>query len=260
VAGLTVEKRSLENEVAVVTGAGVGIGRAIASSVARAGAAVLLNDVDAGRAERAAAEIREEGLRCAAAPGDVSSDEVVCGLVDRAVEAFGGVTLVAANAGVTVWSPFLETDRTAFDRLVATNLAGSYFLAQAAARRMIEQRSGGSIVLTSSIAGRIGYPGLAAYGMTKAALESLARTLAVELGPHGIRVNAVAPGHTLVARNLADDPEYASRWAALIPSGRVARPDDMANAVLFLMSKESEQIRGQTLLIDGGWSIRGSMS
>jgi 3-oxoacyl-[acyl-carrier protein] reductase len=184
----------------------------------------------------------------------------VQGLVERAVERFGAVTLVAANAGVTLWSPLLETDRAAFDRLLAINLGGSFFLAQAAARRMIEQGSGGAIVLTSSIAGRIGYPGLAAYGMTKAALESLARTLAVELAPHAIRVNAVAPGHTVVPRNLADDPDYATRWAALIPSGRVAQPEDIARAALFLLSKESEQIRGQTLLIDGGWSIRGSRS
>jgi 3-oxoacyl-[acyl-carrier protein] reductase len=257
---MAVEQRPLREQVAIVTGAGEGIGRAIASSLAGAGAAVLLNDVDAGKAERAAAEIGREGGRCEAGAGDVSRDDVVRRLVDRAIELFGRVTLVAANAGVTVWSPFLETDRAAFDRLLAINLAGSYFLAQAAARRMIEQRSGGAIVLTSSIAGRLGYPGLAAYGMTKAALESLARSLAVGLAPHRIRVNAVAPGHTLVPRNLADDPDYASRWAALIPSGRVAQPDDIASAVLFLLSKESEQIRGQTLLIDGGWSIRGSMS
>jgi 3-oxoacyl-[acyl-carrier protein] reductase len=125
---------------------------------------------------------------------------------------------------------------------------------------MVEQRSGGAIVLTSSIAGGVGYPGLAAYGMTKAALESLARTLAVELAPHAIRVNAVAPGHTLVPRNLADDPDYASRWAAVTPSGRIATPEDIANAVVFLLSARSEQIRGQTLVVDGGWSIRGSMS
>jgi 3-oxoacyl-[acyl-carrier protein] reductase len=260
VTGIATMNRPLEHEVATVTGAGEGLGRAIASSLASAGAAVVLNDVDAGRAQSAAAEIRAAGGRCEPAGGDVSSVEVVRGLVDRAVERFGRVTQVAANAGVTVWSPFLDTDRDAFDRLLATNLGGSYFLAQAAARRMIEQRSGGAIVLTSSIAGRVGYPGLAAYGMTKAALESLARTLAVELAPHAIRVNAVAPGHTLVPRNFAGDPGYASRWAPLIPSGRVARPEDIANAVLFLLSKESEQVRGQTLLVDGGWSIRGSMS
>jgi 3-oxoacyl-[acyl-carrier protein] reductase len=177
-----VESGSLENEVAIVTGAAEGIGRAISAALAGDGAAVLLNDV------------------------------------------------------------------------------GSYFLAQAAARRMVEQRSGGAIVLTSSIAAHVGYPGLAAYSMTKAALESLARSLAVELAPHAIRVNAVAPGHTLVPRNLADDPDYESRWASLTPSGRIATPVDIANAVVFLLSSRSEQIRGQTLVIDGGWSIRGSMS
>ncbi|HEX2464939.1 MAG TPA: glucose 1-dehydrogenase [Thermoanaerobaculia bacterium] len=254
------ESGSLENEVAIVTGAAEGIGCAIAAALASDGAAVLLNDVVEAKAERAAEEIRAGGGRCEAAAGDVGSVEVARGLVDRAVESFGKVTLIAANAGVTLWSPFLDTDRAAFDRLLGINLGGSYFLAQAAARRMVEQRSGGAIVLTSSIAAHVGYPGLAAYSMTKAALESLARSLAVELAPHAIRVNAVAPGHTLVPRNLADDPDYESRWASLTPSGRIATPVDIANAVVFLLSSRSEQIRGQTLVIDGGWSIRGSMS
>lgn len=249
-----------DGEVSIVTGAAEGIGRAIAAKLAGEGAAVLLNDLDAGEADRAAAEIRADGGRCESMAGDASDLDTVRALVDRAVERFGRITLLAANAGITLWSPFLETEPADFERVIALNLRGTYFLAQAAARRMIEQETGGAIVLTSSIAGRVGYPGLAAYGMTKLAVESLARTLAVELGPHAIRVNAVAPGHTLVPRNVAGDPDYATRWAALTPSGRGASPEDIANAVVFLLSPASEQMRGQTLLVDGGWSIRGSMS
>jgi 3-oxoacyl-[acyl-carrier protein] reductase len=249
---------TLAGQVAIVTGAGEGIGLAVAATLARAGAAVLVNDLDAERARRAADEIRVGGGQCEAAPGDVADPGVVRALVDRAVDRFGGVTLVAANAGTTLWSPFLETDPAAFDRLLAVNLGGSFFLAQAAARRMIAAGTGGAIVFTASIAGRIGYPGLAAYGMTKLALESLARTLAIELAPHRIRVNAVVPGHTLVPRNSADDPGYAERWATVTPSGRVASPEDIAAAVRFLLSPESAQVRGQALVVDGGWTIAPS--
>ena len=251
---------SLAKDVAVVTGAGVGIGRAIAVKLAGDGAAVLINDLDGDQASRVASEIRADGGRCEAMAGDASDLDTVRELADAAVERFGKLTLLAANAGMTLWSPFLDTAPDDFDRLLELNLRGTYFLAQAAARRMVDGGWAGAFVLTSSIAGRVGYPGLAAYGMTKLAVESLARTLAVELAPHAIRVNAVAPGHTLVPRNVAEDPDYATRWAALPPSGRVATPEDIADAVAFLLSPASEQIRGQTLLVDGGWSIRGSMS
>jgi glucose 1-dehydrogenase len=134
------------------------------------------------------------------------------------------------------------------------NLRGSFFLAQAAARQMRAQGTGGRIVLMSSVTGHQAVPYLSAYGMTKAGLEMLARALVLELSPHGITINCVAPGATLTPRNLQDDPNYAESWGRILPTRRVGTPEDIANAALFLLSPQSGQITGQTIVVDGGWT------
>ncbi|MBZ0287426.1 MAG: SDR family oxidoreductase [Anaerolineae bacterium] len=242
------------NQSAIVTGAGVGIGYEVARQLALAGASVLLNDLDSKLAEQAAQEITREGGMCQGVGGDIADVETVRGLVSKAVELFGRLDIAVANAGLTLWADFFDYEPTNFDRVLNVNLRGSYFLAQAAARQMRAQGQGGRIVFMSSVTGHQAIRYLSTYGMTKAALEMLARNLVVELSPYHITVNCVAPGATVTPRNLADDPNYEAVWGQVIPTGRAAIPADIAQAVLFFLSPHSGQITGQTLIVDGGWT------
>lgn len=245
--------RRFEHKAAVVTGAGLGIGEAIARALAREGAQVVLNDVDADRAEAAASAIEAEGGTCLSAPGDVADVGVVRGLADLAMERFGRLDIAVANAGLTLWGDFFSYEPEQFDRMLAVNLRGSYFLAQAAARHMRAHGSG-RVLLMSSVGGHQAIRYMSAYGITKAGLEMLARNLVLELAPWGITVNALAPGATLTARNLADDPNYEQVWGAVTPTGRPATVDDIAAAALFFLSDEARHITGQALVVDGGWT------
>lgn len=243
-----------KNRAAIVTGAGVGIGFEIARQLALQGVSILLNDVSMGLAETAAEQIRSEGGVCKAYACDVGDVEAVRQMVGAAVEAFGRLDITVCNAGLTVWGDFFEYTPEMFERLISVNLRGSYFLAQAAARQMRAQGSGGRILFMSSVTGHQSIQYLSGYSMTKAALEMLARNLVVELSPYGITVNCVAPGATVTPRNLADDPNYEAIWGRITPTGRVAFPADIANAALFFLSPAAAQVTGQTLIVDGGWS------
>ncbi len=242
-------------QAAIVTGAGVGIGYEIARQLTAQGAFVMLNDVDEALAQRAAYEIAEEtGGQCRAIGGDVADVETVRAIVRKTVEGFGRLDIAVANAGLTSWGDFFEYTPEQFDQVVNVNLRGSYFLAQAAARQMRSQGTGGRILLMSSVTGHQAIRYLSCYSMTKAALEMLARNLVVELSPYGITINAVAPGATITPRNLADDPNYETVWGRLIPTQRPAFVEDIAHAALFLLSPQASQITGQTLIVDGGWT------
>ncbi len=248
------ELKTFSGRVAIVTGGGVGIGYAIARQLAAQGAMVLLNDADEAVAAAAAQSITETGGICQGVGGDIADVMTVRGLVEKAVSAFGRLDFAVANAGLTLWADFFDYESENFDRVVNVNLRGSYFLAQAAARQMRTQGEGGRILFMSSVTGHQAIRYLSVYGMTKAALEMLARNLVVELSPHRITVNCVAPGATVTPRNLADDPNYETIWGNLTPTGRAAMPDDIANAALFLLSPGARQITGQTIVVDGGWS------
>lgn len=257
---------NFEGQAAVITGAAVGIGYEIARQLALNGASVLLNDVDEAAAKTAADQIRAEGGTCEGVGGNCADVTVVRGLVEQTVYRFGRLDLAIANAGLTYWGDFFEYEPENFERVVDLNLKGSYFLAQAAARQMRAARQiraaqqmriqdgGGRILFVSSVTGHQAIRYLSVYGMTKAALEMLARNLVVELSPYGITVNAVAPGATLTPRNIEDDPNYENVWGSLTPTGRVAYPEDIASAALFLLSPAARQITGQTLIVDGGWT------
>lgn len=242
-----------QDKVAIVTGAGQGIGFEIARQLARQGAAVVLNDIDEKLAAACATAIRDGGGSCVALAGDSSDLAFIARMVDAAVSEFGKLDIVIANAGITLFGEFLTYPSESFFRVMNVNPGGSFFLAQAAAKQMITQNSGGSVLFMSSVTGHQAHKNLAAYSMTKAALEMLAKNLVIELSPYRITVNAVAPGATMTERTM-DDPGYENTWTGLTPMGRPATTMDIAAAALFLVSSAARHITGQSLVVDGGWT------
>jgi len=245
--------QAFAGKTAIVTGAGQGIGFEICRQLASAGATVLLNDVDGPLAEAAAQRITPDG-RCIACPGDSSNRDFIRSIVARAIAETGKLDIVIANAGITLFGDFLDYTEEAFYRVMNVNLGGTFFLAQEAARQLIKQGTGGSLLFTSSVTGHQAHRNLAAYGMSKAAVEMLARHLVLELSPHRVNVNAIAPGATLTERTAAD-AHYEQTWSAITPMGRPGTAADIAHAALFLVSDAARHITGQTLIIDGGWSV-----
>ena len=241
-----------KEQVAIITGAGQGIGFEIARQLAANGASVLLNDIDENLAKQAAAKISNEGI-CHAVAGDASDINFIRSLVDEAINRFGKLNIAIANAGITLYGDFFEYKPEALQQVMNLNLSGSFFLVQAAAVQMKTQQGGGSILLMSSVTGHQAHRNLAAYGMTKAALEMLAKTLVIELSPFNISINAIAPGATKTERTIAD-ADYDRIWSNITPIGKPATVADIANAALFMVSPASRHITGQSLIIDGGWT------
>jgi glucose 1-dehydrogenase len=161
---------------------------------------------------------------------------------------------VIANAGITLFGDFFTYLPESFYRVMQVNLGGTFFLAQAAANQMKQQESGGSLLFTSSVTGHQAHKNLAAYSMSKAALEMLAKNLVIELSQFKINVNTIAPGATLTKRTLQDDIQYEKTWSKITPMGRPASVTDIADAALFLVSEKARHITGQSLIVDGGWS------
>jgi len=244
---------TVNEKVAIVTGAGQGIGLELCRRLVQAGAKVILNDVDAALAHKAAEEVASEFGNCVAVPGDSSDQTVIQQMINKAVEEFEKLDIVIANAGITLFGDFFNYTPEAFYRVMQVNLGGTFFLAQAAAKQMKQQASGGSILFTSSVTGHQAHKNLAAYGMSKAALEMLAKNLVIELSEFHINVNTVAPGATLTERTVSE-ADYESIWSRITPMGRPAYVSDIANAALFLVSDEAKHITGQTLIVDGGWT------
>jgi glucose 1-dehydrogenase len=243
-----------KKKAAIVTGAGQGIGFEICRRLALEGVSVILNDLDPELADNAVSRINEEtnSLSIALA-GDSSDPVLIRNMVNEAVGNYGRLDIIIANAGITLFGEFLTYSPEAFNQVMQVNLAGSFFLAQAAANQMKKQEGGGTILFTSSVTGHQAHKNLAAYAMSKAALEMLAKNLVIELSPYRINVNTIAPGATVTERTI-QDPDYINTWSRITPMGKPAMVKDIADAALFLVSDQAKHITGQTLIVDGGWT------
>jgi NAD(P)-dependent dehydrogenase (short-subunit alcohol dehydrogenase family) len=250
------EPQALAGLAAIVTGAGRGVGRGIALELARAGCRVAVNYFEEpDLADRTVAEIVALGPDAVAVAADVRVGADVTRLVEQTVARFGRLDVLVNNAGTQTWGPLLDTAEADWDRVIDTNLKGCFLCTQAAARYM-KDHSGGAIVNIGSGSNRMPFPNLAAYTASKGGMEMFTRVAAVELGPHAIRVNCVAPGAVEVERTQLESPEYGDRWGRITPLGRVGTPADVGRAVVFLASDQGAFVTGQTIGVDGGLFVQ----
>jgi len=252
--------RLLEGKVALVTGGTSGIGRASAGLFAREGAKVALTGRQSAEGEAVVAEIRAAGGAAIFIRADLADSASIPGIIDRVVTAYGRLDCAFNNAGVATSGPIETMDEAGWDRVIDTNLKAAFFCLQAEAAQM-KQQGGGAIVFTSSVLANIAFPGSSIYSASKGGISSLVRAAAVELGPHGIRVNSVNPSITrtpMTTKNIgagADGTEthpYAPLGS--IPLRRLAEPEEMSQVALFLLSDRASYVTGHALVADGGQS------
>jgi glucose 1-dehydrogenase len=244
----------LAGRSAVVTGAGRGIGRGIAEMLLKAGAQVLIAQRSETELEATATELGQLGT-VAAYPCDVAKRDEVQALCDHAVATFGALDIMVANAGTSSYSPFLELDEDDWDRVLGINLKGAYLCGQAAAQRMVAGGNGGTIVLISSICASAAEPNSAPYTASKGGVAALAKAMAVDLAPHGITVNAIAPGwiHSTSTSKITPAPLLTGAEPfPLNPTGVIGDPQEIGAAVVWLASGNARFTTGSVITIDGG--------
>ena len=238
-----------DGATALVTGAGRGIGRGIALALGRAGYRLAINDV--ADVDETVAQLAAIGAEAFPVRADIRNAEAVSAMVASVSRRFGQLTVLVNNAGVQTWAPFLDVSEDEWDRVIDTNLKGTFLCTQAAAREM-KVHGGGTIINVGSGCNKVPFPQLAAYSVSKGGVEMLTKVCAVELGRFGIRVNCVAPGAVEVERTRLESPDYGDRWARITPLSRVGTPLDVGRAVVFLASDDASFVNGQTLWLDGG--------
>ena len=251
----------VEDKVAVVTGAASGIGRATAIALAGEGARVGIGDIDDPAGTRVAAGIREEGGEAFFRRTDVRSSEEVQGLIREAVDRYGRLDIMVNNAGVAIEGAAGEMTEDDWKEVIDVNLTGVWRGMRFAIPEMLKT-GGGSIVNTSSVQSRVGFPGWSGYAASKGGINALTQQAAVEYAPRGIRVNAIIPGTIMTEMNErimreSDDPDgVMDAWVSLHPLARVGTPEEVAAAVVFLASDESSFVTGELLRVDGGMVVK----
>jgi NAD(P)-dependent dehydrogenase (short-subunit alcohol dehydrogenase family) len=244
----------LDGRMAMVTGAGRGIGRGCAIALAKAGADLTLMARSRSELEETACEVRATGQNVQSVVCDVTDSHQV----EEAVDFLEQIDVLVNNAGTNVPEPFLEVSEENLDRVLAVNVKGVFLVAQSAARRMFEHGEGGSIINVSSQMGHVGAPRRTVYCATKHAVEGLTKAMAVELAPHNVRVNSVAPTfvETPMTKPFLEDETFRENTLSQIPLGRFGRVEDVTGAVVFLASPAAGLITGASLLVDGGWTAQ----
>ena len=244
-----------DGKSALITGAANGIGLACAARFAADGAHVVLADIDGVKAQAAAQDLRAQGYSAIAVTCDVTDRADVEAAVAAAVKAFGALDIMVSNAGIASGAPFIDMTDALFDRVIAVNLRSVFIGGQCAARQMIAQKTGGAIINMSSVNAQMAIPGLAAYGASKGGINQLTRVMAVELAPHGIRVNAIGPGTILteLARKaVLGDKASRHKVLSRTPLGRAGEPAESASVAAFLASGDAAYVTGQVIYPDGG--------
>jgi len=247
--------KRLQGKVAIVTGAGTGIGQGIAKRLGCEGAKVIIDYIgDPAGAEETQRAIAETGGEAEMARADITRSDDLRGLVDAAWNRFGSADILVNNAGMELKSDFWDTPEAQFDKVMAVNLRGPFFLTQLFVRRLREAKKAGRIINISSVHEDMSFPGFATYCCSKGGLRMLMRDLAVELGPLGITVNNVAPGaiSTPINKSLLADKPKLQALLSKIPIGRLGTPEDVAGMVAFLASAEAAYVSGATFVVDGG--------
>ena len=243
----------LEGKTAIITGAGRGIGKAIAKKFLLEGARVLICDIEPERLEQTVTEFRAFG-EVQSLIGDVSRSDFCDAVVQTALEFFGEINILVNNAGIAVFAPFLEHSEEAWDQTLNVNLKSMFLLSQRVARQMVAKGGGGAIVNMASTNGLMGERDLVAYNASKGGVILLTKTLAIELAEHNIRVNCVAPGliRTTLASEGGSSNNFFDESLHKIPMRRLGKPEEVANVFAFLASGEASFITGDTVVIDGG--------
>ena len=248
---------NLTGRVALITGAGKGMGRTHALALAKAGAKVVVSDINEADCQKVVEEVKKLGKKAIAVKCDISNAQDVNSAVLKTIQTFGALDILVNNAGIFPFKPFLEMTEQEFLQVTDVNLKGYFLCAQAAAKEMVKQKRGVIINISSIAMGQVGvgFAGLTHYCASKGGIIAMAQAMALELAPHGIRVNNISPGaiNTPGAAVSQSDPKVMEGTLSMIPLHRMGDPEEISNAVVFLASDESSYMTGSTMVVDGGW-------
>jgi len=245
----------LKDKVAIITGAGQGIGKEIALTFAKEGAKIVVTDIT-GKEKEVAKEIKKMGRKAIAVKVDVSKMEDAKKMAEETLKAFGRIDILVNNAGIYPFKPFVEMTESDWDKVINVNLKGTFNCTKAVVETMIKQKYGKIINITSIAGTVVGFPQLTHYCASKAGITGFTRALALELAPYGINVNAIAPGPIETPGTQTLGKEAYENFKKAIPIGRWGKPEDIANLAVFLASDESSNITGQVIVSDGGYTVQ----